>query len=73
VLQAWARRSPSKRIGRTKLVFWAKQDPNTTIQSTDNTKFRVAEGNGLIAVRLMARFELAGSVPDTEGDKGCRC
>ncbi|HGS6544835.1 TPA: phage tail protein, partial [Klebsiella variicola subsp. variicola] len=32
-----------------KIGIWAKQDPNTTIQSTDNTKFRVAEGNGLIA------------------------
>lgn len=39
-----------------KIGIWAKQDPNTTIQSTDNTKFRVAEGNGLIASKAYGPF-----------------
>ncbi|ANF12458.1 phage tail tip fiber protein [Klebsiella pneumoniae] len=39
-----------------KIGIWAKQDPNTTIQSTDNTKFRVAEGNGLIASKAYCPF-----------------
>lgn len=39
-----------------KIGIWAKQDPNTTIQSTDNTKFRVADGNGLIASKAYGPF-----------------
>ncbi|MEG8788837.1 phage tail protein [Klebsiella pneumoniae] len=39
-----------------KIGIWAKQDPNTTIQSTDNTKFRVAEGNVLIASKAYGPF-----------------
>ena len=39
-----------------KIGIWAKQDPNTTIQSTNNTKFRVAEGNGLIASKAYGPF-----------------
>ncbi|HHK9724829.1 TPA: phage tail protein [Klebsiella pneumoniae] len=39
-----------------KIGIWAKQDPNTTIQSTDNTKFRVAEGNSLIASKAYGPF-----------------
>ncbi|MBK3157374.1 phage tail tip protein [Klebsiella pneumoniae] len=39
-----------------KIGIWAKQDPNTTIQSTDNTKFRVAEVNGLIASKAYGPF-----------------
>ncbi|EKK7837417.1 DUF1983 domain-containing protein [Klebsiella pneumoniae] len=39
-----------------KIGIWAKQDPNTTIQSTYNTKFRVAEGNGLIASKAYGPF-----------------
>lgn len=39
-----------------KIGIWAKQDPNTTIQSTGNTKFRVAEGNGLIASKAYGPF-----------------
>ncbi|HEN1638278.1 TPA: DUF1983 domain-containing protein [Klebsiella pneumoniae] len=39
-----------------KIGIWAKQDPNTTIQSTDNTKFRVAKGNGLIASKAYGPF-----------------
>ncbi|HBU8420032.1 TPA: DUF1983 domain-containing protein [Klebsiella pneumoniae] len=39
-----------------KIGIWAKQDPNTTIQSTDNTKFRVAEGNGLVASKAYGPF-----------------
>lgn len=39
-----------------KIGIWAKQEPNTTIQSTDNTKFRVAEGNGLIASKAYGPF-----------------
>lgn len=39
-----------------KIGIWAKQGPNTTIQSTDNTKFRVAEGNGLIASKAYGPF-----------------
>ncbi|HBS3493581.1 TPA: DUF1983 domain-containing protein [Klebsiella pneumoniae] len=39
-----------------KIGIWAKQDPNTTIQSTDNTKFRVADGTGLIASKAYGPF-----------------
>nr|WP_236920014.1 phage tail protein [Escherichia coli] len=39
-----------------KIGIWAKQDPNTTIQSTDNTKFRVADGTGLIASKVYGPF-----------------
>lgn len=39
-----------------KIGIWAKQDSNTTIQSTDNTKFRVADGNGLIASKAYGPF-----------------
>ncbi|SXE53590.1 putative phage tail protein [Klebsiella variicola] len=39
-----------------KIGIWAKQDPNTTIQSTDNTKFRVADGNGLVASKAYGPF-----------------
>ncbi|HDZ9559261.1 TPA: DUF1983 domain-containing protein [Klebsiella pneumoniae] len=39
-----------------KIGIWAKQDPNTTIQSTDNTKFRVVDGNGLIASKAYGPF-----------------
>ncbi|SXY04057.1 gp24 [Klebsiella pneumoniae] len=39
-----------------KIGIWAKQDPNTTIQSTDNTKFRVADGTGLIASQAYGPF-----------------
>ncbi|ULI98127.1 phage tail tip fiber protein [Klebsiella pneumoniae] len=39
-----------------KIGIWAKQDPNTTIESTDNTKFRVAEGNVLIASKAYGPF-----------------
>ncbi|SAQ45814.1 putative phage tail protein [Klebsiella michiganensis] len=39
-----------------KIGICAKQDPNTTIQSTDNTKFRVADGNGLIASKAYGPF-----------------
>ncbi|HHP1781357.1 phage tail protein [Klebsiella pneumoniae] len=39
-----------------KIGIWAKQDPNTTIQSTDNTKFRVADGNVLIASKAYGPF-----------------
>lgn len=39
-----------------KIGIWAKQDPNTTIQSTDNTKFRVADGSGLIASKAYGPF-----------------
>ena len=39
-----------------KIGIWAKQDPNTTIPSTDNTKFRVADGNGLIASKAYGPF-----------------
>ncbi|MEH4142755.1 phage tail protein [Klebsiella pneumoniae] len=39
-----------------KIGIWAKQDPNTTIQSTDNTKFRVADGTGLIASKPYGPF-----------------
>lgn len=39
-----------------KIGIWAKQDPNTTIQSTDNTKFRVADGNSLIASKAYGPF-----------------
>ncbi|HCU1112604.1 TPA: DUF1983 domain-containing protein, partial [Klebsiella pneumoniae] len=39
-----------------KIGIWAKQDSNTTIQSTDNTKFRVAEGNDLIASKAYGPF-----------------
>lgn len=39
-----------------KIGIWAKQDPNTTIQSTDNTKFRVADGTGLISSKAYGPF-----------------
>lgn len=39
-----------------KIGIWAKQDPNTTIQSTDNTKFRVADGTSLIASKAYGPF-----------------
>lgn len=39
-----------------KIGIWAKQDPNTTIQSTDNTKFGVVDGNGLIASKAYGPF-----------------
>ncbi|ELC7435252.1 DUF1983 domain-containing protein [Escherichia coli] len=39
-----------------KIGIWAKQDPDTTIQSTDNTKFRVADGTGLIASKVYGPF-----------------
>ncbi|EMG3910899.1 DUF1983 domain-containing protein [Escherichia coli] len=39
-----------------KIGIWAKQDPNTTIQSTNNTKFRVADGTGLIASKVYGPF-----------------
>ncbi|HBW8784999.1 TPA: DUF1983 domain-containing protein [Klebsiella pneumoniae] len=43
--------------GRTyRMGVWAKQDPGTTIKDADNTKFRVADSTGLLAVSNYGPF-----------------